>query len=273
MEPTAGLITNIGLDHCAWLGNDIESIAFEKAGIMRPGKPVVFGSRERPEAIGRHAADIGARLLAAGRDYDWELTGDSWAWRGAEHALEGLQRPVLIGDHQVANAAGVLALLEAAGFADLLKPGRINDALAGVRLDGRMQRLDSDPRWLFDVAHNPAGAVALAATLRADPAPGRTIAILGLLEDKDMAGVLAPLVPVVDHWIAVTADSPRAVPAEAIARQVAGMTGGECTVASTIAAAIEATTTLAAAEDRILVTGSFYLVGPIISELYSRRTQ
>ena len=85
----------------------------EKAGIMRPGKPVVFGSRERPEAIGRHAADIGARLLAAGRDYDWELTGDSWAWRGAEHALEGLQRPVLIGDHQVANAAGVLALLEA----------------------------------------------------------------------------------------------------------------------------------------------------------------
>ena len=273
VEPQASLITNVSLDHCDWLGEDIESIAFEKAGIMRAGKPTVFGDRVVPAAIRTHAAETGAELILAGRDYDWSAGSSGWEWRGADHQLAELGFPALPGAHQLANAAAVLALLEAAGFADLLQPGRINDTLAGLRLDGRMQRLDSDPRWLFDVAHNPAAAAALAATLRADPASGRTIAILGVLDDKDLAGVLAPLAPVVDQWIAVTADSPRGVPAADIAGQVTDLTGGKCAVASTIAEAITAATTLAGAEDRILATGSFYLVGPLISELYSRRTQ
>ena len=273
VEPQASLITNVALDHCDWLGEDIESIAFEKAGIMRAGKPTVFGDRVAPAAITTHAADTGAELILAGRDYDWSADSSGWEWRGVRHQLTDLEFPALPGAHQLGNAAAVLALLEAAGFRDLLQTGRVNDALTGLRLDGRMQRLESDPRWLFDVAHNPAAAAALAATLRADPARGETIAILGLLDDKDLAGVLAPLVPVVDQWIAVTAESPRAVPAVDIAGRVADLAGGECTVAPTIAGAITAATTLAGAEDRILVTGSFYLVGPIISELYSRRTQ
>ena len=273
VEPQAGLITNVSLDHCDWLGEDIESIAFEKAGIMRAGKPTVFGDRVAPSAITAKAADVGAELILAGRDYDWSADGSGWQWRGVSHQLADLELPVLPGANQLGTAAAVLALLEAAGFRELLRPGRINDALTALRLDGRMQRLDRDPRWLFDVAHNPAAATALAAALRADPAPGRTIAILGLLDDKDVAGVLAPLVPVVDQWIAVTADSPRAVPAAKIAGQVAEVAGSECTVAPTIAAAITAATNLAGADDRILVTGSFYLVGPMISELYSRRTQ
>lgn len=273
VEPQASLITNVSLDHCDWLGEDIESIAFEKAGIMRAGKPTVFGDRIAPVAITKWADDIGAGLILAGRDYDWSSGSSGWEWRGASHRLNELEFPALPGAHQLENAAAVLALLEAVGFTDLLQSGRVNDALTGLRLGGRMQRLDSDSRWLFDVAHNPAAAAALAAALRADPAPGRTIAVLGLLDDKDLAGVLAPLAAVVDQWIAVTADSPRAVPAEEIAAQVADLTGGECAVAATMAAAAEKAFALARAKDRILVTGSFYLVGPMITELYSRRTQ
>ena len=269
IEPTAGLITNIGLDHCAWLGEDIESIAFEKAGIMRPGKPVVFGSRERPEAIGRHAADIGARLLAAGRDYDWELAGERWAWRGAAHALDGLRRPVLIGDHQVANAAGVLALLEATGFTDVLTLEAVDEALANVQLDGRIQSVDLETRWVVDVAHNPDAAEALARGLQGFD--GRTVAIIGMLDDKDVETVAQHLDAQIDHWIAVAADSPRTVSAAELARRVAASTGNRCEVADSLQAAMRRAEALAGSRDRVLVTGSFYLVGPALDELYSRR--
>lgn len=273
VEPQAGLITNVSLDHCDWLGNDIESIAFEKAGIMRAGKPIVFGDRTVPAAILSRAADIGAGLIVVGRDYDWSASSSGWEWQGASHQLTGLGFPGLRGAHQLENAAAVLALLEAAGFSDLLQTERVNEALAGLWLHGRMQRLDSDPRWLFDVAHNPAAATALEAALRAEPPAGRTIAILGLLDDKDVAGVVAPLAGVVDQWITVTADSPRAIQAEDLAGHVGNTTRSDCIVAGSIAHAVAAATALAGDEDRILVTGSFYLVGPAISELYSRRKQ
>ena len=269
VEPTAGLITNIGLDHCAWLGEDIESIAFEKAGIMRPGKPCVFGSREMPNAIGRHAADIGARLLAAGRDYDWELAGDSWAWRGAAHSLDGLRRPVLVGDHQVVNAAGVLALLETCGVTEVLTREAVNEALGSVELDGRIQSVDLETRWVVDVAHNPDAAEALARGLQGFD--GRTIAIIGMLDDKDVETVAKHLDPQVDHWIAVAADSPRAVAAAELARRVATGTGDDCEAADSLQAAMQRAETLAGPGDRVLVTGSFYLVGPALDQLYSRR--
>ncbi len=269
VEPTAGLITNIGLDHCAWLGEDIESIAFEKAGIMRPGKPFVFGSREMPNAIGRHAADIGARLLAAGRDYDWELAGDTWSWRGATRSLDSLRRPVLIGDHQVTNAAGVLALLEAGGFGAVLTQEAVNEALARVELDGRIQSIDLDTNWVVDVAHNPDAAEALAGGL--EGFDGRTIAIIGMLDDKDVETVAAHLDAQVDHWIAVAADSPRAVDAADLARRVGVSTGNECEVAESLHAAMQRAEGLAGPDDRVLVTGSFYLVGPALDQLYSRR--
>ena len=269
VEPTAGLITNIGLDHCAWLGEDIESIAFEKAGIMRPGKPVVFGSREMPAAIGRHADDIGARLLAAGRDYDWELSGDSWSWRGATHSLDRLRRPVLVGDHQVVNAAGALALLETSGFTDVLTREAVNEALGSVELDGRIQSVDLDTRWVVDVAHNPDAAEALARGLRGFA--GRTIAIVGMLDDKDVETVAQHLDPQVDHWIAVAADSPRSIDAAELARRVASSTGRQCEAADSLQAAMDRAESLARPRDRVLVTGSFYLVGPALDQLYSRR--
>ncbi len=269
VEPTAGLITNIGLDHCAWLGEDIESIAFEKAGIMRPGKPVVFGSHDMPDAIGAHARDIGAQLLAAGRDYDWQLADDSWSWRGAGLALDNLHRPVLVGDHQVANAAGVLALLEVCGFGGALDRDAVNAALADVQLDGRIQSIALDTHWVVDVAHNPDAAEALARGL--EGFPGRTVAIVGMLDDKDVESVVRHIDGRVDEWIAVTADSPRAIGAAELGERISAVASGRCQVADSLHAAMERAEQLAGPGDRVLVTGSFYLVGPALDQLYSRR--
>jgi len=271
VEPDAGIITNISLDHCDWLGEDTESIAVEKAGIMRRGKPVVFGSRKMPRTIGERAKAMRAHLLVAGHDYDWSQGSEGWMWRDSQQQLANLKIPSLPGDHQLENAAAVLAMLKAAGRGDLLGADVVNDALSGLSLAGRMQRIDSTHRYLLDVAHNAAAAAALANALGAEPFEGKTVAIIGVLDDKDVAGIVAPLVGEVDHWIAVTADSPRAIEAGELARQIANLSGKACLAAESLNLALQQAESLASPRDQILVTGSFYLVGPVLSELYSRR--
>lgn len=273
MEPDAGLITNVSLDHCEWLGNDVATIALEKAGIMRSHKPIVFASADIPRAIVTRAEEIDARLIAAGRDYSWSKDGERWSWQGVAHTLAGLRRPALRGDMQIENAAGVLALVEAVGLQDLLRTDIIDRAFAAVSLCGRMQSVATHDNWLLDVAHNPAAAVALANTLRAEPPSGRTVAVVGMLDDKNVEGVIAPLADVVDDWIAVSAESARAIPARELARRVANASNKSCLIAESLPAAMDRASELAAAEDRVLVTGSFYVVGPLLSalELYSPR--
>jgi dihydrofolate synthase/folylpolyglutamate synthase len=267
IEPDAGLITNIALDHCEWLGDNIETIAFEKAGIMRRNKPIIFGARDIPLAILEHADAAGANLLAAGRDFDWSVDGDRWSWQGVAHRLEGLERPALAGDHQFGNAATVLALLEAAGLTGLLRTDIVNTSLGSLRLAGRLQQFDIGARWLLDVAHNPAAAKVLGEALRGEGHDGRTVAIVALLDDKDVAGCIAHLQDQVEQWIAVTAASPRAIDAGELARQVANASNRACLVADSLEDAIIRAQELTKAGDRVLVTGSFYLVGPVLDLL------
>jgi len=273
IEPSAGLITNVSLDHCDWLGNDVATIALEKAGIMRPGKTTVFGSVDAHATISDHAKEIGADLVLAGHDYDWKIASDSWEWRGRRHALQDLQMPSLPGEFQVTNAAGVLALLEAAGMDELLETGIVNRALRRPSLPGRLQSVETDRQWLLDVAHNPGAAKVLAETLSADPHTGKILAIVAMLSDKDVGGVISPLIDLVDEWVAVTADTDRALDACELGRQIANLTNKGCFVAESLQQAMQYSRQRTAPEDRILVTGSFYLVGPVLEALgiYSQR--
>ncbi len=267
VEPTAGLITNVSLDHCDWLGDDVETIALEKAGIMRAGTTTVFASPDVPESIARKAADIGAGLVLAGRDYSWTSSTEGWTWQGRSHSLENLRRPSLAGDFQLGNAAGVLALLESAGFGELLATDIVNRAFAKPGLPGRLQRVTTDRHWLLDVAHNPAAAEVLATSLAADDFNATTVAIVAMLNDKDVAGIITSLSGQVDYWISVTAGNRRALDAAEIGRQVANLTNKACMVAESLEQALEHARQLTTLEDRILVTGSFYLVGPVLMAL------
>ncbi|MEJ2176281.1 MAG: bifunctional folylpolyglutamate synthase/dihydrofolate synthase, partial [bacterium] len=167
VDPDASLITNVSLDHCDWLGDDVETIGREKAGIMRSGKPVVFAAPDLPASVAAHAQAIGARLIRAGHDYGWTPAEDGrWSWRGRQTDLRGLVPPSLGGPVQLQNAAGALALVEGLGLAPQLEPEHVNRALTALRLPGRMQVLRLEQRWMLDVAHNPAAAAALADGLR-----------------------------------------------------------------------------------------------------------
>ncbi|MDJ0699757.1 MAG: folylpolyglutamate synthase/dihydrofolate synthase family protein [Woeseiaceae bacterium] len=268
VEPDIGLITNVTLDHCDWLGSDIETIAAEKAGIMRSGKTIVFASKIVPETIVTCAADIDAELLLAGRDYDWVVdSGGRWEWQGRQCTLAGLEPPSLTGDFQIGNAAGVLALVEAAGLDELLDPVVVNRAFTGLSLAGRMQRIENGRRYLLDVAHNPAAAHVLAETIAADRGGDKTVAVIGLLDDKDAEGIVTLLSTVVDRWIAVGADNPRGVPPEELGRVIANISNTGCLVADSLFEALRFAREITDENDRILVTGSFYVVGPALQML------
>jgi len=267
VEPTASLICSIALDHCAWLGDTLDAIAVEKAGVMREARPVVYASPDRPSAIDRCAQQLGASLIAAQRDYSWQAAERSWSWQGVSHELHDLCLPGLRGAIQIQNAAGVLALLEASGFHELLDAAPVNAALSSLRVAGRLQTVGD--RWLLDVAHNPAAASALTATLAEHDFAGRTTVILGMLDDKDVEGVVRPLRKFADNWIAVTACSPRAIPAAELARRVANETNSACLIAPSIAAALERAELLCGGQDRVLITGSFYVVGAALAALQS----
>ena len=252
IEPTAALITNVALDHCDWLGQDIETIAAEKAGVMRRDIPVVFGNTRVPRAIIAQADTVNARLLLRGRDF----------------TLDGVPQPGLGGAFQIGNAAAVLALLEASGLAVATDAELVAQVLPQVRLSGRGQRIEQDGvEWLLDVAHNPAAAEALADVLGSGPHAGSTTAIIGMLDDKDVEGVARPLSEHVDHWIAVTAASHRALHAAEVARRLANACNRPCLVADSLEQALESVRRDARNNDRILVTGSFYLVGPVLEQL------
>lgn len=273
VDSTACLITNVALDHCDWLGHDIEAIAFEKAGVMREGRSAIFASPEVPATILSHAKDIGADLRVAARDYTWSAADGNWHWRGRTIELDELVFPALAGPLQLQNAAGVLALLECVDILDELPRDAINRSLQSVELSGRMQSVRGERNWLFDVAHNPAAAAALSMALQQSPVKGKTVAIIGMLDDKDTEGLVRPLCDTVCYWIAVRAASPRAIAVDELARRIANASGRACLEADSVESAIEFAVAITDATDRILVTGSFYVVGPLQQALglYSRR--
>ena len=266
VEPDACLITNVSLDHCAWLGDDIETIATEKAGVMRPRKPAVFGSVQVPAAIVDHAAATGARLLLRNRDFRIEDQGDRWSWRGDRTQLDGLPKPAQAGSLQLDNVAAVLALLEALDRRELLEHAVVEEALRTVSLQGRFQVIGD--RWILDVAHNEAAGRALEEQL-AGLNCGRLVAVTGMLADKDASGFLGTFAHRVDEWIAVPTGSARGQSSFATATAIANSLNRPCLVAGDIGEALEAADERAAEGDKILVTGSFHAVGPAL-ELLSR---
>jgi len=270
VEPDASLITNVSLDHCAWLGDDTESIAKEKAGVMRASIPVVYGSSELPTAISANAQQLGAALLVAGQDFSFDENSDNrdlWSWQGQRISLSGLQRPALQGRVQLQNAAAVLAVLEALDMDHLLVPEIVSEALSDIRLEGRFQIVDKHCRWILDVAHNPDAARVVADLLSQQKINGKITAIVGMLADKDVVGVISPLRNLVDAWISVTVAGARAESASTLAGNIANVCGKPCLIAESTTDALRIAAERAGADDLVLVTGSFYLVGPALNYL------
>jgi dihydrofolate synthase/folylpolyglutamate synthase len=273
VDPDVAVIVSVGLDHMEWLGADLESIAREKAGILRGGRPAVFGGVEPPASLREEAARLGARLYWRGRDFAAvERDAKHWDYRGLRGGRIELPNPALAGEVQRANAATALAALEClADRLPLPDDVQLASALQGVRLAGRFQRLrvEPGPEWILDVAHNPDAARTLARNLAATPCTGRTLAVCGMLADKDVAAVVSELRGQVDGWYAAGTAGERALSDRDLVERV-GEVGVVAQPAGSVTEAMQRVAREAGAQDRIVCFGSFHTVGPALAWLRER---
>ena len=265
IDADVAVITSIGLDHCEYLGTDLESIGREKAGIFRPGRVAIYGARAMPGSIAESARQVGAELRRLGVQFDYSRDGDVWRWRGVASERDSLPAPALVGEVQYDNAAAVLAALEALQHRLPVTAAAVAQGLQVVRLPGRFQIIRAhEVTWIFDVAHNPGAAESLASRLVAAPPAGRTIAVCGIVADKDIEGIVRILSTHIHHWIVAGLDSPRALPAVELAQRIASAGAAVSATAPTVAAACELARIEARAGDRVIVFGSFSTVGPAL---------
>ena len=277
-EADISIVTTVALDHTDWLGRDRESIGFEKAGIYRSGKPAFCCDPQPPQSLLDHAAAIGADLRLIGRDFGFERpsaeTNENrlqWRWwcRSGEKVIKrSLAYPGLRGPTQLYNASVALAALEALIDQLPVTMQAIRPGLIETELAGRFQVLPGKPAIVLDVGHNPQAIKVLADNLSSMGFFNQTHAVLGMLNDKDIAGALLPLKGKVDYWHAATLDGMRGTTAEALKTIiVAEQLGGEVLCHDTPQAAMKAAKGSAGESDRILAFGSFHTVAGALTAL------
>lgn len=263
-DADAAVVTSVDLDHTEYLGDTREKVGFEKAGIYRAGRPAICADPAPPASLLEHARHIGADLRCVGREFAAERENGHWTYHGSDLDWRALPLPAMAGDFQLRNASGALAALEALRARLPADEAAIRSGLM-ARLPGRFQCIGRAPEIIVDVAHNAEAARALAASLRAQPVAGRTLAVVGMLADKDAAAVFAALADEIDAWWTCTPDSPRARDAAALAGILRDHAGGApISVRPDVNAALAEARGAAREDDRILVFGSFYTVAAVL---------
>ena len=269
IEPDCAIITSIDLDHMALLGETREAIGYEKAGIMRTGKPVVVSDPVPPQSVLDRALEVGADLWRVGVDFN--VTGDKqqWNWAGRGRRYSGLAYPALRGANQLVNAGGVLAALTALRECLPVTAQAVRNGFVFAELPGRFQIVPGQPTLVLDVAHNPHAAAALALNLDAMGFFPTTHAVFGAMADKDVAALLKRMNPLVDRWYFTDLPTDRAASASALMQAWQDQNTRKDASASTHPdpeSALQAALAGADPADRIVVFGSFYTVGGVVKD-------
>jgi dihydrofolate synthase/folylpolyglutamate synthase len=263
IDADVAIVTTIDLDHQDWLGNDRDSIGREKAGIFRAGQPAVIGMREANAGLLAEGHRVGARMLRAGHDYRVTMYGAGWRWQMEAAHIE-LPAPVLAAPCQIDNAAAAIAALYALRERLGWNPAALAAGVSLAHAAARLQRMHKPgaAAIIIDVAHNPQAARVLDAWLRDNRGSGSTFAVFGALADKDVAGIVAPLLPHIAHWYlgGLDADTPRGLSAtELHSRVLAAAPGAEVTAHAGTVDALTSAQAQAGPHDRVLAFGSFFV--------------
>ncbi len=260
-------ITPIGLDHQDWLGNTVESIACEKAGILRDAALSVCNMTTVPDSLQQALTDRNSQVATLDRDYGFKLLDDGYIeWSNDQHKLK--LKPPLLGYHQALNISGVLAGLSLLGFLDSHGNEEITSAFKQLSCPGRLQNIETSlPASLWvDVGHNEDAAEALAQALSGFKTNGRIIVLLGMLSDKNPAGFVAKLKSIVDEWWVLGLDCDRGLPVMKLTERISSQVNVSKKFNSAEKFVEQAVLSLHN-EDIILVCGSFMTVEAILSVL------
>ena len=267
LDADCAIITSIDLDHMEFLGKTRESIGFEKAGIMRAGRPVVVSDPVPPQSVLDQAARLGADLWRFGQDFNFSGDKLQWNWAGRGRRYAGMAYPALRGANQLVNASGVLAALTAMRDQLPVTAQAVRNGLSLVELPGRFQIIPGQPTLVLDVAHNPHSVAALTENLDAMGFYPCTHAVFGAMADKEVGPMLARIGPLVDKWYFTDLPTPRAALGKALhGAWQAGNNRRDVTAYAfgSPQTALDAAVKAANPTDRIVVFGSFYTVGGIL---------
>ena len=253
--PDACLLTSVAFDHQRWLGDTLDDIGREKAGIFRASVPAVIATPEVPSSVLQVAEQVGADTWLAGRDFLRVANG-----------YQGRDRQIALpaGEDGVANSllAAVVAVLESLGLLGRLQAADLA-AITDVRAPGRLETFPGAPPTLLDVAHNPHAIERLARRLAARPSAGGDTLVFGAMRDKPIDEMLALLRPVIARWVAVASDSPRAASVTELASRMAAVTGVPALMGGTPGGGWRAGRALTPRDGRVVVAGSFPVVGAV----------
>jgi len=263
IDADCAVLTSVGIDHVDYLGPDRESIGREKAGIFRAGRPAVIAEPHAPRSV----LEAPGEKLLLGEHFGYADENTQWSYWGPAGKRGGLAHPALRGTMQLRNASAAMCALDS--LRDRLPLGmqEIRRGLAEVELPARFQVVPGRPQVILDVAHNPQAAEVLAENLARSGFAPETIAVCGMLRDKDIDGVIRALAPRVTQWHMASLSGPRAASAEELARHVAG---AACFASPSLA--FEAALGRAAENDKIVVFGSFLTVGEVLGWLKNNKT-
>lgn len=259
VDHEVSVITSLAVDHVDWLGDDINVIGFEKAGIYRSGKPAICGQPTPPSTVAAHADDIGADFFQVGIQFNYKLTEKGWQWSSGAFALEDLPLPSL----PLPNAATALMALGASELQ--ITDINIVNGLNNARLSGRMQILQSEPEIVLDVAHNPHSAEYLVEKVKHQYSDKDIHVVVAMLHDKDIKATLGALAPIATKWYPASLTGPRAATAEELCRY---LPHGQAQYQTPVDA-FESAKESAGQNDVILVVGSFHTVGEVLEHWQS----
>jgi dihydrofolate synthase/folylpolyglutamate synthase len=263
LDPHCAVLTSVGIDHVEYLGADREAIGREKAGIFRPHRPAVVAEPDPPASV----LETEANLLLIGRDFGFIPEQTHWTYWGPRGKRAGLAHPGLRGTIQLRNAAAALCALDTLELPLAMQD--VRRGLAEVALPGRFQVLPGRPQIILDVAHNVEAARTLAQNLAASGFAPETIAVCGMLRDKDIAGVLRELAPRVTRWHFASLPGPRGASADELESRF-GIGNAEKFASPTDA--FVAASERAEEGDKIVVFGSFLTVGEVMAWLKNNKT-
>jgi len=277
VDADVSIVCSIGFDHRDYLGDSLEQIGAEKAGIFRPGRPAVLSTSSMPGSVYSTIQRLGARAVVAERDFSWQVESTEgqtkgecarWRYRGLRTTLSNLPASALRGSIQYRNASASLAAIESLDAGYVLNEQAVGDALRNVRLAGRFQVVAGPVEWILDIAHNEPAARVFAEHVRERPLPegAHTFAVVGILADKDAREIAAALEPLVDHWILCSLPGARGGSASDLAQRLR-LPADETTLATSVQEGCEVARAAAAPGDRVIVFGSVYTVGPALQWL------
>ena len=275
LEPDCVLLTHVALDHTQWLGDNREDIGFEKAGLFRSNKPAICGDYSPPQRLLDHAASMSTDLKLINRDYNYSTSQQNWDWQGFDstyHEMRNLPVPCIPGKGQLKNAAGVLMSIHVLSGKLPVAESAIRTGLTSAFIQGRLQKMSlQDRQVVLDVAHNSDAVAVLSDYLAIHAVPGKTIAVLGMLADKDISQVCRLMSPNIDHWeLADLKEDRGATAGELLSELLQVNESVTYNCHNHPVAAFAAAMARAASSDRIVVFGSFHTVGDVLSHINSR---